>query len=345
MILLLASFCVNLLSTVTRPWRRLFWLALHLYISVWSVVLNRVSEAFSRSVEIVTAYRREKELVVQLYSMRREYEVVKLRNSELQTKLDAFTRDRRRIMETLDLVTAEKKKAVETVKFLKNKDLETSNQQLTEIEEMLRRGLEETLSKLKVASNRNSEVFFNGLGADFQSIQAKDIASKTLLDKDTYKEKESYCDLQPLRTRPPNSTQIGQADLEIPHVIESEYGAAFTSTMFSALLSTLVAMVAGEAKDPCQPLVIALFSVVGMSLISVVRFFTKLQSQRGFLAVALLSLNWFVVGTLAHPAMPHVGHMGFNFFLAIGGRLLKLTGFENITRVVKSADHTAVIEL
>lgn len=63
----------------------------------------------------------ELQLVVQLYSMRREYEVVKLRNSELQTKLDAFTRDRRRIMETLDLVTAEKKKAVETVKFLKNK--------------------------------------------------------------------------------------------------------------------------------------------------------------------------------------------------------------------------------
>lgn len=53
--------------------------------------------------------------------MRRDYEDEKLRNIELQRKLDTFTRDRRRIIETVDLVTVEKKKAVDTVRFLKNK--------------------------------------------------------------------------------------------------------------------------------------------------------------------------------------------------------------------------------
>lgn len=61
------------------------------------------------------------QLMVRLQFVRREYEDLKLRNSELQRKLDAFTRDRRRILETLDLVTDENKKAIETVKFLKNK--------------------------------------------------------------------------------------------------------------------------------------------------------------------------------------------------------------------------------
>lgn len=62
MIFFLVSFCGDLISTITRPWRQLFWLALHLYISVCSIVINRVSEAFSRCIEVVTAYRRVKEV-------------------------------------------------------------------------------------------------------------------------------------------------------------------------------------------------------------------------------------------------------------------------------------------
>jgi hypothetical protein len=61
------------------------------------------------------------QLVVRLDSARRDNEDLKLRNDELQRKLDAFTRDRRRILETLDLLTDEKKKAMETVRFLTNK--------------------------------------------------------------------------------------------------------------------------------------------------------------------------------------------------------------------------------
>ncbi|XP_024365937.1 uncharacterized protein [Physcomitrium patens] len=338
MIVLLASFCCDLLSSVTRPWRRLFWLALHLYISAWSVVLNRLSEAFTRFIGVVTAYRREKELELRLCSLRHDYEDLKLRNGELQRKLDALTRYRRRVMETLDLVMADKEKAVNALKVLKNKvqNLETTNQQLADIEEVLRRALEENLANLKAANKPSTEKLYNSFSADSQFVQAKRLTDKTLLNKDTLKDKESSGVPQPVRAQPPcRSGLIVRTNVETVFVVESENGAAFASTMFSALLSTLVAIIAWESKSPCKPLVIALFSVVGMSHISVVRFFTKLQTQRGFLAVALLSLNWFVLGTLAHPALPHVGPMGSGVLLAVGGRFLKFLGFENIMRVVE----------
>ena len=66
MVFLLLSFCGDLISAVTRPWRQLFWLALHLYVSVCSVVLNRISGAFSSCIEVATAYRREKEVPLPL---------------------------------------------------------------------------------------------------------------------------------------------------------------------------------------------------------------------------------------------------------------------------------------
>ncbi len=92
-------------------------------------------------------------------------------------------------------------------------------------------------------------------------------------------------------------------------------------------------------QDPCTPLVIALFTVVGVSLANVVRFLSKIQSHQGFIAVALLSLNWFVLGTLAHPALPYLGQMGSGVVYILGGRLLRILGFGNVIRAIKVASH------
>ena len=99
-------------------------------------------------------------------------------------------------------------------------------------------------------------------------------------------------------------------------------------------------------QDPCTPLVIALFIVVGMSLASVIQFFTKVQSQQGFYAVALLSLNWFVLGTLANPALPYLGQFGSGILGIVGTRLLRLFGYGTVMRVVgKVANHDLLPEL
>eukprot|EP01018_Ginkgo_biloba_P004885 Gb_12231 [translate_table: standard] len=92
-------------------------------------------------------------------------------------------------------------------------------------------------------------------------------------------------------------------------VISQWRGVALAQSTFSACLSLLVGMIAWEAQDPCIPLVIALFTVVGMSLKSVVQFFSRIENRPGSDAVALLSFNWFILGTLASPTLPNVARL------------------------------------
>ncbi|KAA8521055.1 hypothetical protein F0562_011792 [Nyssa sinensis] len=80
-------------------------------------------------------------------------------------------------------------------------------------------------------------------------------------------------------------------------------------SLFSAVLSLLVGMIIWEAEDPCMPLVVALFTVVGISLKSVVRFFSTIKNKPASDAVALLSFNWFILGTLTYPTLPRVARM------------------------------------
>jgi hypothetical protein len=61
--------------------------------------------------------------------------------------------------------------------------------------------------------------------------------------------------------------------------------------------------VAWSADSPCLPLLAGLFAVVGVSMRSVSRCTWR---GRGDGAVALLSLNWFLLGVLTSPMLPGV---------------------------------------
>lgn len=84
---------------------------------------------------------------------------------------------------------------------------------------------------------------------------------------------------------------------------------AISQSIFSAILSLTVGVTAWEAEDPCMPLVVALFAVVAMSLKSVVQFFFTIRNKPASDAVALLSFNWFILGTLTYPTLPRVAPM------------------------------------
>lgn len=84
---------------------------------------------------------------------------------------------------------------------------------------------------------------------------------------------------------------------------------AVLQSFFSAFLSLLVGMIIWQAEDPCMPLVMALFTVVGMSLKSVVEFFSTIRNKPASDAVALLSFNWFLLGMLTYPTLPRVARM------------------------------------
>lgn len=76
-----------------------------------------------------------------------------------------------------------------------------------------------------------------------------------------------------------------------------------------------------------MPLVMALFTVVGMSLISVVQFFSTFRNKPASDAVALLSLNWFILGMLTYPTLPMVARMLAPMAMTTMGWIIRSLGF------------------
>ncbi|KAF8646814.1 hypothetical protein HU200_065613 [Digitaria exilis] len=75
-------------------------------------------------------------------------------------------------------------------------------------------------------------------------------------------------------------------------------------SVFSVGMSVAVGGVAWSADAACLPLLAGLFAVVGVSMRSV----SRLRRGRGADAVALLSLNWFLLGLLTSPMLPALAH-------------------------------------
>ncbi|XP_055962003.1 uncharacterized protein LOC126679731 isoform X2 [Mercurialis annua] len=114
------------------------------------------------------------------------------------------------------------------------------------------------------------------------------------------------------------SRSVNSSSVDIDEGLNERRDAALSQSLFSAVLSLLVGIIIWKAADPCMPLVVALFAVVGMSLKSVVQFFSTINNKPASDAVALLSFNWFMLGTLTYPALPKVARMltplTFNIF-------------------------------
>lgn len=84
---------------------------------------------------------------------------------------------------------------------------------------------------------------------------------------------------------------------------------ALLRSLFSMFLSLLVSMIIWVAGDACVPLVTALFTVVVISLGSVREFLSTIRNKPASDAVALLSINCFMLGALSSPILPIVAHM------------------------------------
>uniref|UniRef100_A0A7N2N0S5 Uncharacterized protein n=1 Tax=Quercus lobata TaxID=97700 RepID=A0A7N2N0S5_QUELO len=102
------------------------------------------------------------------------------------------------------------------------------------------------------------------------------------------------------------SSEIIARHSDTNEVLDQRREVALSQSLFSAVLSLLVGMIVWEAGDPCMPLVVALFTVVGMSLKSVVQFFFTIKNKPASDAAALLSFNLFILGMLTYPALPRV---------------------------------------
>ncbi|CAL0311730.1 unnamed protein product [Lupinus luteus] len=120
---------------------------------------------------------------------------------------------------------------------------------------------------------------------------------------------------------------ISKDVVEMRGVLDQRRDIALSQSLFSAIMSLVVGMTIWEAEDPCMPLVVALFAVVGMSLKSVVQFFFTIKNKPASDAVALLSFNWFILGTLTYPSLPRIARMLAPLLLRVMGQTMSRFGF------------------
>uniref|UniRef100_A0A0D9VAL9 Uncharacterized protein n=1 Tax=Leersia perrieri TaxID=77586 RepID=A0A0D9VAL9_9ORYZ len=75
-------------------------------------------------------------------------------------------------------------------------------------------------------------------------------------------------------------------------------------SMFSLGMSAAVGAVVWTADAPCLPLLAGLFAMVGVSMCAVARSLRRRRDGDDGDGVALLGLNWFLLGVLASPMLP-----------------------------------------
>ncbi|CAI0375793.1 unnamed protein product [Linum tenue] len=104
------------------------------------------------------------------------------------------------------------------------------------------------------------------------------------------------------------SEQAGDSDAvgDDEVVLMEQRDMAVSQSVLSAVLSLTVGMIAWEGKDTVMPLVVPLYTVVGMSMRNVLKSFSTIRNKPAYDAVALLSFNCFILGTLTYPTLPKV---------------------------------------
>jgi hypothetical protein len=124
--------------------------------------------------------------------------------------------------------------------------LESENQRLIENEEDLRNGLAEAVARVTAAT----KLFAEDKSLEYESalVKAKDLASKALHDPQIEEEFLSNNILKSNGTRSPSSGKLTMEEEKLPLIPKSEQGVAIFSSVFSAMLSTLVAVIAWEAQ-------------------------------------------------------------------------------------------------
>ncbi|KAJ8448352.1 hypothetical protein Cgig2_021980 [Carnegiea gigantea] len=136
-----------------------------------------------------------------------------------------------------------------------------------------------------------------------------------LLDKDSWMNKNKpSTGLNPTGLFDPLTPLIFSSNVDNDVALEQRREVAFSQSLFSAMLSLLVGAIIWTAEDPCFPLVMALFTVVALSLRSVVHFFSTIKNRPASDAVALLSFNWFILGALACPTFPRFARLLSSIF-------------------------------
>lgn len=319
LIKLLWHVCVRLFRLVVFPWFGLFEFLFSFCFSMGQRMIIWGVGALLVPLQLLTAPQREKSLQTQLRQLRSQLEELVREEKKMDRMIETEAKERKKIEILLIKAKEEKNRELKKVQQLQStvQDLEIENLILKEEMETIlmkseanrvdKEGVKHVSSKSSERKDREWDHDFERRGkaqsdnpmdklGNYHNSEENDL-QKTLLFEFRAKS-SSHFPLSPI-------TQVKSVARD-DEMLYRWKGIALVQSAFSACLSLLVGMIAWKAKDPCMPLVIALFIVVGMSLNSVVKFFSRIENRMGSDALALLSFNWFILGTLASPTLPNI---------------------------------------
>ncbi|MCL7042731.1 hypothetical protein MKW94_030137 [Papaver nudicaule] len=318
---ILLSFGLRTTWLVAFTWLLLVKAAVKLNLEICSNIVIWTVAIASLPLRILNAVQRERLLESRLLEMQIELEDLTWDKKKLEERLGVAIQDRRVLESILTEIEDEHDKAISQIEHLVNElqDLKEENLKLNEIQgkniwEIKGHGG----SKNKVVEDDGSlKSSYNSSGVVVQEREENQKDKTKGFHKTGLKGDEFIINAFPSRM------VSGMEGV----MIDRRRDVAVSQSIFSAILSLLVGMIIWKAEDPCMPLVVALFSVVAMSLKSVVQFFSTVENKPASDAVALLSFNWFILGTLTYPTLPKVASLFAPLGLSLAVRTVSWLGF------------------
>ncbi|KAF3449241.1 hypothetical protein FNV43_RR09969 [Rhamnella rubrinervis] len=281
---------------------------------LWTIAI------LSLPLRMLIALQRERQLEMHLHDMQIELENLAWDRKELQQHLQTAIKEHKMMELILADLEEEHDKAIAKIELLEG-ELQDLKSETLRLREVQGKGYWSFKGQGDTTDIDQSTEFSDNYGIpswkpgyNGSSVILQDLLTHTNTWGDESKTKAELLKILKSGSKSDESihpvpAEIISRNYDMSKVLDQRRGIAIKQSLFSAVLSLLVGMIIWEAEDPCMPLVVALFTVVGMSLKSVVQFFSTIKNKPASDAVALLSFNWFILGTLTYPTLPRVARM------------------------------------
>ncbi|XP_052298419.1 uncharacterized protein LOC102615009 isoform X2 [Citrus sinensis] len=275
---------------------------------IWRTIVCFVA-VVSLPFRVLTALQRESLLEENLCEMQLELENLVWDRKILEDHLQAAIRERKILESMFAELEDEHDKAIEKIELLE-RELQDLKDETVQLKEICGKELWSFAGHDRNNEKKGFVADEYGIPYGIPSWKGSDIILRDMMKHKDTCENENKSNAELL-------THLGTGlapgtiprNLDMNEVYNQRKAVAISQSLFSAVLSLLVGMTIWEAQDPCMPLVVALFTVVGMSLRSVIQLFSTIKNKPASDAVALLSFNWFILGTLTYPTLPKVARV------------------------------------
>ncbi|KAL3700600.1 hypothetical protein R1sor_018622 [Riccia sorocarpa] len=293
-----------------------------MYISAWTTVFAWVIRLIQAPAALLTAPVRVRKVSSELSQLQAKYQGLQIVNRDLERKYKLALHEHRQIQLKLQAqVISEVNKATEKCRPLKSRIKE----------------LEEQYDKLQDSQRKPSLTLDPPEKDVLIDFHSKSLVPETSPNGHTRKHSPRYSpkpiDEAATHIVPSKFARHLHHEKSLVLMERQSRGVAFMSSLFSAALSVIVALIAWQAQDPCFPLVFALFTVVGMSCANVIRFLSGVSQRLELDAMVLVGFNSFILGTLATQFLPYFAPrvMGiWWWFLGLMGLKSELPGNQDL---------------